>query len=107
MSVKIIFGFTTEMLHDPYTDADLYNALKRGSTTGSIARWLEGEKGVFTAHTFNPLLVNYLSDAFAKTNVFVEKEGVLNPFSAYPDLVKKLEIMGVGEALTDTHWVKV
>lgn len=107
MSVKVIFGFTTEMLHDPFTDADIYKALKRGSTTVSIARWLEGEKGVFTAHTFNPLLVNYLSDAFAKTNVFIEKDGVLKPFLEYEDLMEKLKVMGVGEALSDTHWVKV
>lgn len=107
MSVKIIFGFTTEILHDPYTDADIYNALKRGSTTGSIARWLENERGTFTAHTFNPQLANYFTDKFAKTNVFVEKDGVLRPFSEYEDLMTKLEAMGVGEALSDTHWVNI
>lgn len=107
MSVKITFGFTTEMLHDPYTDADIYNALKRGSTTEKMAEWLEGEKGTFPVHTFNVLLVNYLTEDFAKTNVFVEKDGVLKPFSEYEDLMRKLEVMGVGEALSDTHWVKI
>lgn len=107
MSVRIIFGFTTEILHDPYTDADIYNALKRGSTTVSIARWLENEKGTFTVHTFNPQLANYFTDKFAKNNVFVEKEGVLRPLSEYEDLMKKLKVMAVGEALSDTHWVRI
>lgn len=107
--MKIYFGrITNEMkTDDMVTDAWLYELLQTHNTEELAAIIEQGTYNELVLNTFNLLLVNYLSDDYAKENIyFVNTDtGNVEKFADNYYICEKLSCMGPGEALSDTRFV--
>lgn len=55
-------------------------------------------------HVQNPMCIQYLDASYADKVAYYDKEGYLVRICDNKDLVKKLTLLGLGEALLDGDW---
>lgn len=106
--MKIYFGrITKEMQTDIVTDAWVYEQLQT-YTCEELAKLIEaGTFNTLTLNTFNVVLVNYLSDDYAKENIYFINADTndVERFGRNFYISEKLSCMGPGEALSDTRFI--
>lgn len=106
--MKIYFGrIPKEMQNDIVTDAWVYEQLQT-HTCEELAKVIEdGIYNKLTLNTFNILLINYLTDDYAKENIYFVNADTNNveKFADNYYICEKLSCMGPGEALSDTRFI--
>jgi hypothetical protein len=106
--MKIYFGrIPKEMQNDIVTDAWVYEQLQT-YTCEELGKVIEdGIYNKLTLNTFNILLINYLTDDYAKENIYFVNADTNNveKFADNYYICEKLSCMGPGEALSDTRFI--
>jgi hypothetical protein len=111
--MKIYFGRVPQedgviFLNALFVDMLIKNDYSLEKSVGEIQCYLEGEacavinRPIF--HTINPLLINFLTDDFAKEYVWIiDAEGNHIKIGDDEHMLRKLSWIGAGEVLCDDH----
>lgn len=106
--MKIYIGRIPEIIEENLlTDAWLYDMLKKYGHKDIGAMIESGIYDSMVLHTFNMVLLNYLTDDYAMDNIYYMKEGVLTLLRDDEHIVKKFEWGGAGEVLSDSHYILI
>lgn len=107
--MKVFVGRIPKEYHpkNMITDSWVYYQLQNKTIEELAAEIMRSDSCMVTVNTFNPLLLNYFTDEWAKQNVFYMKHDILTMMGNDAHMVDKLSWGGPGEAISDTHYILI
>lgn len=107
--VKVFVGRIPKEHHpkNMITDSWVYYQLQNKTIEELAADIMQADSYIATVNTFNPLLLNYFTDEWAKQNIFYMKHDVLTMMGDDAHMVDKLSWGGPGEAISDAHYILI